>query len=92
MDTITRIEEKSLRLKRNLFVTNVISFTLAGYFFMRHNSYCEPGGKYKKTIFMLFYSKTFKIIYFSVHIVCPDRIFGGAYKYGFPHDCLLGFS
>lgn len=45
MDTVTKIEAKALRYKRNLFATNIISFMLAGYFFLRHNSHCEPGGK-----------------------------------------------
>lgn len=47
MDTVTRIEAKALKYKRNLFATNIISFMLAGYFFLRHNSHCEPGGKFR---------------------------------------------
>lgn len=39
------VETKSLSIKGQLFVFNIISIILASYFFMRHNSYCEPGGK-----------------------------------------------
>lgn len=41
----SRTQQISLNLKRNLFLINVVSFCCAGYFFMRHNSRCEPGGK-----------------------------------------------
>lgn len=44
MDSATSIERKSLRFKRILLLVNIVGFWLAGYFFMRHNSYCEPGG------------------------------------------------
>ncbi|XP_017020329.1 post-GPI attachment to proteins factor 2-like [Drosophila kikkawai] len=37
------LEAKSLRYKRNLFSVNVVCFGLAGYCFVRHNSYCEAG-------------------------------------------------
>ncbi|KAH8294196.1 hypothetical protein KR054_009341, partial [Drosophila jambulina] len=37
------LEAKSLRYKRNLFSVNVVSFGLAGYCFIRHNSDCEAG-------------------------------------------------
>ncbi|KAH8375140.1 post-GPI attachment to proteins factor 2-like [Drosophila serrata] len=37
------LEAKSLRYKRNLFLVNVLSFGLAGYCFVRHNSHCEKG-------------------------------------------------
>ncbi|KAH8242739.1 hypothetical protein KR032_001591, partial [Drosophila birchii] len=37
------LEAKSLRYKRNLFLVNIVSFGLAGYCFIRHDSYCEPG-------------------------------------------------
>ncbi|VVC89853.1 post-GPI attachment to proteins factor 2 [Leptidea sinapis] len=32
----------SLKLKWRTFFTNVVSFALAAYFFLRHNSHCEP--------------------------------------------------
>ncbi|XP_037959831.1 post-GPI attachment to proteins factor 2-like isoform X2 [Teleopsis dalmanni] len=41
------IEEKALKYKRNLFITNLTAFLLAGYCFMRHNSRCEPGVQQK---------------------------------------------
>lgn len=40
------VESKSLRLKYQLLAINMVSFALAGYFFIRHNLYCEPGGKF----------------------------------------------
>lgn len=42
---LSRTQETSLTLKRNLFVINVVSFFCAGYCFVRHNDRCEPGGK-----------------------------------------------
>ncbi|CAG9797329.1 unnamed protein product [Chironomus riparius] len=44
-------EMKSLRLKRNLCIINIISILLATYFFIRHNDHCE-GGIY--TLFAFF--------------------------------------
>lgn len=41
----SNVESKSLRLKYQLLAINMVSFALAGYFFIRHNLYCEPGGK-----------------------------------------------
>nr|CAD7411014.1 unnamed protein product [Timema poppensis] len=37
------VETRSLRIKYQLLVVNVISFALAAYCFLRHNWYCEPG-------------------------------------------------
>lgn len=42
---MSQIESKSLRLKRNLFIINVVSILLASYFFIRHNDHCEGGSK-----------------------------------------------
>lgn len=39
------LEITSLKWKINLLLINVINILLASYFFMRHNSYCETGGK-----------------------------------------------
>ncbi|XP_063702090.1 post-GPI attachment to proteins factor 2-like [Culicoides brevitarsis] len=39
---LNKIEEKSLKYKQRLFLINVVCFALAGYFFVRHNEYCEP--------------------------------------------------
>ena len=43
----SRLETKSLRLKTRLCIFNICCFSLASYFFIRHNTYCEPGSKYK---------------------------------------------
>ncbi|KAM7351004.1 post-GPI attachment to proteins factor 2-like [Cochliomyia hominivorax] len=40
---LTELEEKSVNFKFYLFVTNLVAFAMAGYFFLRHNSKCEPG-------------------------------------------------
>lgn len=48
---LSRTQETSLTLKRNLFVINVVSFFCAGYCFVRHNDRCEPG---VYTLFALF--------------------------------------
>lgn len=37
------VESRSLTLKGQLVIFNICSILLATYFFMRHNSYCEPG-------------------------------------------------
>lgn len=44
---LTQREIKSLVLKRNLCVINIISILLATYFFIRHNDHCEGGSKLK---------------------------------------------
>lgn len=41
----TKTEERSIRNKRNLFLVNAICFAGAAFCFLRHNTYCEPGGK-----------------------------------------------
>jgi len=45
------IEARSLRIKYQLLAVNLMSFAMAVYFFIRHNSYCEPGGNYDLIIF-----------------------------------------
>ncbi len=47
---IDKRETLSARLKNRLLVINVASFLIAGYFFVRHNDYCEPGGKCQKNL------------------------------------------
>ncbi|GAB0096333.1 Post-GPI attachment to proteins factor 2 [Sergentomyia squamirostris] len=42
-DLVTKLEEKSIRFKGYLCLINIVSFSLAGYFFLRHNEHCEPG-------------------------------------------------
>lgn len=44
-DVLTTVDIRSIKFKGALFMTNLISFALAGYCFMRHNWYCEPGGE-----------------------------------------------
>ncbi|CAL8082080.1 unnamed protein product [Orchesella dallaii] len=39
----TTMETKSLKVKWGLVVLNLVSFALAGYAFVRHNTYCEEG-------------------------------------------------
>lgn len=39
------IEVKSLRRKCQLVMINIMNIVFASYCFMRHNSYCETGGK-----------------------------------------------
>ncbi|XP_013113384.1 post-GPI attachment to proteins factor 2-like [Stomoxys calcitrans] len=48
---LTETEEKSVRYKLSCFLINLLAFALAGYFFVRHNSKCEPG---VYTLFALF--------------------------------------
>ena len=45
------IEARSLRIKYQLLAVNLMSFAMAVYFFIRHNSYCERGGNYDLIIF-----------------------------------------
>jgi len=45
------IEARSLRIKYQLLAVNLLSFAMAVYFFIRHNSHCEPGGNYDLIIF-----------------------------------------
>jgi len=44
----SRREKISLKLKFFLTVTNLSGFFLAGYNFVRHNTYCEAGGMYQE--------------------------------------------
>lgn len=46
LDAVSSTERKSLRFKRALLFINIVGFWFAGYFFIRHNAYCEPGGKH----------------------------------------------
>ncbi|ODM95679.1 Post-GPI attachment to proteins factor 2, partial [Orchesella cincta] len=39
----TSMETKSLKVKWGLVILNLVSFALAGYAFVRHNTYCEEG-------------------------------------------------
>lgn len=44
LDAVSSTERRSLRFKRALLFINIVSFWFAGYFFVRHNAYCEAGG------------------------------------------------
>lgn len=41
----TAAESKSLRWKKRLLILNVVCILVASYFFVRHNSMCEPYGE-----------------------------------------------
>lgn len=45
---MTKLEIRSLKYKIYLTVFNIACFAVAGYSFLRHNAYCEPGGNYNK--------------------------------------------
>lgn len=49
-----RLHHKSVKVKCVLFFINILSLALALYFFFRHNTYCEPGGKIQ--LFLLNYA------------------------------------
>lgn len=51
LQILNHIEEKSIKYKKYLCIINITAFSFAGYFFMRHNTYCEPG---VYTLFALF--------------------------------------
>ncbi|XP_059478158.1 post-GPI attachment to proteins factor 2 [Neocloeon triangulifer] len=77
------IEGRSLSLKVKLLIVNVTSFMIAGYFFVRHNNYCEP---YVYTLFALFeyivvvtnmgYHMTASYDLFDrvLHVGCPSYV------------------
>ncbi|CAG4982131.1 unnamed protein product, partial [Parnassius apollo] len=39
---MSHLERSSVKLKWRAFFINVVSFAIAAYFFLRHNSLCEP--------------------------------------------------
>lgn len=43
---MTKLEIRSLKYKIYLTAFNIACFAIAGYSFLRHNAYCEPGGTY----------------------------------------------
>ena len=43
-------EKRSKKLKKNVYIVNIISLAMAMYFYYRHNEYCEPGGMYSKNL------------------------------------------
>lgn len=53
LDAATSAERKSLHFKRIFLSVNIISFWLAGYFFLRHNWYCEAGGRREFFFFII---------------------------------------
>jgi post-GPI attachment to proteins factor 2 len=46
--SLSPIEIRSVNLKRNLFIINLVSILLATYFFVRHNDHCEGGSKWMR--------------------------------------------
>lgn len=44
-NTLDKSEVYSTHIKLRLLIINFLSFIIAGYFFVRHNNYCEPGSK-----------------------------------------------
>ena len=56
-------EIRSLKLKRNLFIINVVSIGLASYFFVRHNEHCEGGSKFHQTSTLTFFLTNFLLIF-----------------------------
>lgn len=77
-------ELRSVHLKRNLFIINVVSIALASYFFVRHNDHCEGGGEFLSTTICIYYGISLRS---SLHILCAFRIYCGADKHGLSHDC-----
>lgn len=59
----TKEEIRSIRLKKGLVIVNVMSFALAGFCFMRHNTRCEPGGELRN-----------KLLFFDFHEIFPQFI------------------
>jgi hypothetical protein len=67
---LTNSEMKSVNLKRNLFVINVVSIALASYFFVRHNDRCEGGSECKEQFFRFQQvSLLFSPRLFSLHVL-----------------------
>lgn len=96
-------EHKSLILKRNLCIVNVVSILLATYFFIRHNERCEGGSEYQiKTPFghilvsisYLFIKLTFEhfMFNFSLHAFRILRIYCRAHQHGLSSNVNLWLS
>lgn len=59
-DLLTASERKSIRYKKRLFVANFCSIACAVYFFVRHNTYCEPG------VYSLFALSEYVFVYSNI--------------------------
>lgn len=74
-DLLTASERKSIMYKKRLFIANLCSILLAVYFFIRHNSYCEPGGNLSTyeslTGNLVMYVHLF---FFSIFPIRPERV------------------
>ncbi|XP_055594786.1 post-GPI attachment to proteins factor 2-like [Uranotaenia lowii] len=57
---LTPSERKSIMFKKRLFIANLLSILLAVYFFVRHNSHCEPG------IYSLFALSEYVFVYSNI--------------------------
>lgn len=91
-DDFTRTELKSLRFKRNLCAINILSFAFAGYFFVRHNNYCETGGEYRGSSPNSSQDLTRVSSLSSLHAFRNDGIHRSINQHGLSYDCLLGFQ
>ncbi|XP_055531906.1 post-GPI attachment to proteins factor 2-like [Wyeomyia smithii] len=59
-DMMTASERKSIKFKKRLFLANLLSILLAVYFFVRHNTYCEPG------VYSLFALSEYVFVYSNI--------------------------
>ena len=90
----SELEVTSLQVKWRLAAANLLSFLLAGYVFIRHNTYCEEGSKYcnYKSLTLGSYcdSKAVVLICSSVLHFRSSGVHRRANKYGIPYDCFMG--
>lgn len=92
-ELLTASERKSVMYKKRLFFANLCSILLAVYFFVRHNSYCEPGGNcFRFPNELLNPSANYKPSLFdsSVFTFRTERVRFRLQQHWLPHDGLLG--
>ncbi|XP_065215616.1 post-GPI attachment to proteins factor 2-like isoform X2 [Planococcus citri] len=78
-NTMDKFEAFSLRMKTRLLIVNAISFSTAGYFFLRHNKYCEPG------IYTLF-------AFFEYIVVLSNMAFHLTALFDFKDQCITVYK
>jgi hypothetical protein len=66
------IEGRSLRLKVKLLTVNIVSFVIAGYFFVRHNSNCEPYGRLCYYFLFLIVKLTLYSFQYTPYLPCSS--------------------